>query len=523
MATWKRILVEGDVTGTSPIEVSSGAPTISLVVPTTTNALDDTGNDKLLVYDSSADAWTSIPVSSVQESLEIVPHIEFDLVNPSTLDDGYLAYDADKDTLVFQSEHGEIAVGETYKPVYNGTGSTILKGAVLKATGVQGERFTVELFDASSGVDEELYLIGVAQADIPNATEGVVVSEGYVKHLNTSSYSVGTILYASETAGAFTSTKPSSPNLGIPVAMVTKVDGTNGTIYVRLTLYSHLTEAHDVNISSPSNGEVLTYNSTSGVWENAAAPEGGIDTTGTITTGAIAIFTDSNTVKGDTSLFVTGNSLLTSYDIIAAGTLTVANITIGSTGTPTPAISVSTLSEDLQIISRGNVDIILDSDTNETGQKFRVNDPSTTERFSVNDIGVVRINDAYSFPPSAPEYNKSILKGDANGNVVWRLPVYDTITKTAAFTLDDDDCQKMLSCESASGFTITVPTGLPRDAEVLIYQNAPGAITVQAGTGVTLVNTSPFLNKTAEQYAIIGLKQIGDSDKWIVTGERETA
>ena len=389
---------------------------------------DDEFETILQVVDPTQDNTITFPnttgtvalTSDIPSGEIAVDSVDFDLTEPPSLVNGRLAYDVDKDTLIFQSEHGEIAIGETYKPVYNATGSTISKGAVLKATGVQGERFTVGLFDASSGVDEELYLIGVAQADIPDATEGVVVSEGYVKHLNTGSYSVGTILYASETPGAFTSTKPSPPNLGIPVAMVTKVDGTNGTIYVRLTQYSHLTEAHDVNISSPSNGQVLTYNGTSGVWENAAAAGGGggIDTTGTIVTGSIPVFTDSDTVKGDNNLFVLGNTIMTSYNILAAGTLTVANISLGEASTPTPEISVSALSEDLKITSRGNVDIVLDSDTNETGQKFAVNDPSTTERFSVNDSGVVRINDAYSLP-TADGTTGQVLTTNGSGAASW--------------------------------------------------------------------------------------------------------
>jgi len=494
MATWKRILVDGDVTGTSPIEVTGGAPIISLEVPTTTNALDDTSNDKLLVYDSSASQWTSIPVSSVQGSLGVVPHIEFDLVNPSSLADGYLAYDADKDTLVFQSEHGEIAIGETYKPVYNNTGSTIAKGTVLKATGISGERFLAAPFDASSGVDEELYLIGVAQADIPDQTEGVAVSEGYVKHLDTSSYSVGTILYASETAGAFTSTKPSPPNLGIPVAMVTNVDGTNGTIYVRPTIYAHLDELHDLNIAGVDNGHILRYNSSTHTWINSSV-------------------LDVSTVNvSDT---------FTAANVVATVAITSPSITL--TGASSSITVAGTGGEDLSLSSKGNVTVQLDSDNNETGQKFAINDPSTTERFSVSDTGVVTINNAYYFPTAVPSYDQSVLKGNTNGSVSWKLPVYDTAIETGNFTLADSYCQKMILCNSTGGFTIQIPTGLARDAEVLIYQGGAGAITIQAGSGVTLRNTSPFLNITAEQYAIIGLKKLGTSEVWVITGERKQA
>lgn len=318
-----------------------------------------------------------------------VDSIDFNLSTPPNLVDGRLAYDADKDTLIFGSEHGEIAIGETYKPVYNNTGSTISKGTVLKATGVSGERFTVGLFDASSGVDEELYLIGIAQADISDQTEGVVVSEGYVKHLNTSSYSVGDILYASETAGAFTSTKPSSPNLGIPVAMVTDVDSSNGTIYVRLTQYAHLNELHDLNIVSPNNGHILRYQSSNGTWINSSVLDvSTVNVSGTFTAGSIFA---TNTIITP-SIFLTGES----------SSISVTGVT----------------GEDLSLSSKGNITVFLDSDNNETSQKFAINDPSTTERFSVDDSGVVTINSAYTLP-SADGTSGQVLTTNGSGAASW--------------------------------------------------------------------------------------------------------
>lgn len=54
----------------------------------------------------------------------------------------------------------------------------------------------------------------------------------------------------------------------------------------------------DVNISSPSNGQVLTYNSTSGKWENGAGGGGGADNLGNHT--AIQnIVLDTNWLSGD--------------------------------------------------------------------------------------------------------------------------------------------------------------------------------------------------------------------------------
>jgi hypothetical protein len=99
---------------------------------------------------------------------------------------------------------------------------------------------------------------------------------------------------------------------------------------------------------------------------------------------------------------------------------------------------------------------------------------------------------------------------------------YPTTTISGAtLTLSGTHEQKMLICDRPTAITITIPTGLSRDAEVLIYQANTGAVTITAGSGVTLRNTSGFNDITAEQYAIVGLKQLGTTDVWIITGERK--
>lgn len=521
---------------------------------------DDGFETILQVVDPTQDNTITFPNTSGTVALtsdipsgEIaVDSVDFDLTSPPSLVNGRLAYDVDKDTLIFQSEHGEIAIGETYKPVYNATGSTISKGAVLKATGVQGERFTVGLFDASSGVDEELYLIGVAQSDIPDATEGVVVSQGYVKHLNTSSYSVGTILYASETPGAFTSTKPSSPNLGIPVAMVTKVDGTNGTIYVRLTQYSHLTEAHDVNISNPSNGEVLTYNSASGVWENAAVSVS-VNGEPADATGDIAV--DTTLIPEGDNLYYT-EARVSANTNVAANTAKLAGIEAGAEvnvnadwnatsgdaqifNKPTlAAVATSGAYGDLSGTPTIPTDLIGLGDTPATygsaGQVLATNSATDgTEWITISGGGgavesvngqtgvVVLDTDDISQGTTNLYYTDVRVQTYLTSQKI--SASYPTADITGNALLTSANEQKMLVCKSVGGMTLAVPAGLGRDAEILVYQWGTGSVTIVPDTGVTIVTTSGFLPITAEQHAIIGLKHIGTTDVWVITGERKLA
>ena len=64
MATWKRILVEDDIVGTDPISVVDGV--VSLIDPDglTSNPQDD-DQDQILVYDNTANVWTSLTLEGM--------------------------------------------------------------------------------------------------------------------------------------------------------------------------------------------------------------------------------------------------------------------------------------------------------------------------------------------------------------------------------------------------------------------------------------------------------------------------
>jgi hypothetical protein len=190
--------------------------------------------------------------------------IVFDLTPTSTDSDGRLLYDVDLETLVFTTAHGnKLSLGSTYLPVINKTGTTIPLGSAVKATGVEGQRFTIALFDAD--VDNELYFIGLTEKAIATESEGVVVSVGYVKGINTSTYTAGTILYASGTPGGLTTTIPTKPAAQIVACMVT-TQSANGSVFVRNTIYHDLVESRDVDIPSPTAGVMIQRNAANTLW-----------------------------------------------------------------------------------------------------------------------------------------------------------------------------------------------------------------------------------------------------------------
>lgn len=157
--------------------------------------------------------------------------------NGEKLDAGELSWNTAEETLDITMGDGVVQqVGfETYMRVKNSTGATIPNGTVVGFAGVSGE-ILISKFTASSSANE-LYFVGVTTHDMPDGDVGPVTLYGKVRELDTSAYAVGTILYASpSTAGGFTATRPTAPNVVIPIAAVLVSDATNGEIMVRPTI-----------------------------------------------------------------------------------------------------------------------------------------------------------------------------------------------------------------------------------------------------------------------------------------------
>jgi hypothetical protein len=155
--------------------------------------------------------------------------------------------------------------------IKNDSGVAISRGDALMAAGATGDRIRVAKAVANGSV-EPRYMLGLAHEDIANGAEGFLTMTGEVSHVNTSAYSIGTVLYIDpDTAGALTTTEPSSPELVMPIAIVTRAHAVTGRLFVRMwSQQSGLHELHDVlTDATPADNEVLAYDSASGLWKNS--------------------------------------------------------------------------------------------------------------------------------------------------------------------------------------------------------------------------------------------------------------
>ncbi len=103
-------------------------------------------------------------------------------------------------------------------------------------------------------------------------------------------------------------------------------------------------------------------------------------------------------------------------------------------------------------------------------------------------------------------------------NSAWRelLITPQVLTKTASYTLQASDNGKIITFNSTTDITLTIPSGFPVGYNVSVYQTGTGKVTI-VGSGTTVLNR---LNrfKTAGKDAGIGIVSTS-TDTYHLTGD----
>lgn len=148
---------------------------------------------------------------------------------------------------------------------------TITRGDVLYAYGTEGasghilaRRFTAD------GTNDSRRILGLAAKDAVTGDFFHVLHFGNLRTIDTSDYTAGDVLFADpSTAGGLTPTLPSAPNNIVTVAFALNKKS-NGTLVVRPTFGSKLSQNEEVAITNPQDGDVLVYQASTGLWVNQA-------------------------------------------------------------------------------------------------------------------------------------------------------------------------------------------------------------------------------------------------------------
>ena len=129
---------------------------------------------------------------------------------------------ADRLELVFPSAGFEYL---TYS-VKNSSGATIAKGTPVHITGYSSGTTVAKALSTNAIT---LPIIGLATGAISNAATGTVMVSGIFSDIDTSSFTVGDILYVA-TSGGLTATQPAAG--GVAVGQVAKSHASTGVIIV---------------------------------------------------------------------------------------------------------------------------------------------------------------------------------------------------------------------------------------------------------------------------------------------------
>lgn len=225
----------------------------------------------------------------------------FDLTPTGTpTTQGTVYWDNSRSTLALIMNGTTQHIGQdSFFYVKNSSGATIPKGSGVRFAGTDGAsgHILIALFLAD-GTYPSTYFMGVTAEDIPNGSFGQVMKFGELNGVNTTAYGAGSLLYASTTVpGGFQTTVPNAPNNIVLVAAAINSKN-NGDIIVRPTYGSNINDDEGVLITSPTNGQTLVYQSSTGLWVNAAAGNIG----GSGANGQIAFWNGTNTQTGSNNL-----------------------------------------------------------------------------------------------------------------------------------------------------------------------------------------------------------------------------
>lgn len=186
---------------------------------------------------------------------------------------GVLSWNAVDKTLDLQSDGVTYQLGqELVQNVKRFDNSGLTNGKVVYSKGSSGANLLVDYAIATSDATSSNTL-AVMTADAAGGAPAPATTFGLVRQLDTSAMTEGATIWLSGTvAGGMTTTKPVAPIHGVKIGICIRSHATEGVIFVNIQNGYELDELHDVLITSPTTGQVLTRNG-SGLWVNQSPAE----------------------------------------------------------------------------------------------------------------------------------------------------------------------------------------------------------------------------------------------------------
>jgi hypothetical protein len=246
----------------------------------------------ILVKSSGTDydtAWTDdITVDSI--NYDITAGIE-----PSA--EGGTAWSADARTLAINKGNGviqNITQDLNYAPARNTEATSLIRGELVMvdpSQPAQGQTLRLKRYISNGTLPVDLFVGMVSEEIAPNES-GFVEWFGQLRNLSLpalrpvgETWVEGDILWPNPAvAGGMTKVEPTAPAHKVTVAAILRITGNNLNVLVRPNLRSRIVDLHDVQVTTPTDGQVLRYDS--GVFENDTLDAGDVGAVATDTSGS---------------------------------------------------------------------------------------------------------------------------------------------------------------------------------------------------------------------------------------------
>lgn len=395
-------------------------------------------------------------------------YVQFDTTYSTPLTAGQLGWDGNN-TLAIGMAGGNVTqhIGEDLYFYYKAT-SAVTKGQVVMFTGAVGAS-GVPTGAPATGITDGTYIMGVAAENVALNGFGLVQAFGELRNVNTSGYADGDILwYDPAVTGGLTKTKPSAPNVKVQVAAVINGGSSGGgTILIRLDFGSTLggTDSN-AQITTPSNGQILTYDGTATYWKNTSLTAGsGISVT-PASDGTLTIANTSPSSGGtvtSVSMTVPTGLSITGSPITTSGTLALTFTAGYSIPTTASQTNWNTAYSERQQWDGGSTNLVAATGRTSLGgttvgqNMFTLTNPSAVTFPQFNADNTVSALSASSF-------RTAIGAGTGNGtvtSVTGTSPVASSGGTTPAISLSSGygDTQNPYASKTANYF-LAAPNGL---------------------------------------------------------------
>ena len=204
----------------------------------------NTTEDAVYVYDGAA--WVRNGVPSGGTAGQIVAKVDGTNYNTEWIDN-----------YASQLKH-EVKLGEA-----------IAKGQAVYVSSANGTNMIVsKASNASEATSSKT--MGLLESGGSTNAQVKVITEGLLSGLDTSSASAGDPVWLGTSGNLIygLANKPVAPAHLVFIGIVTRAHATQGEIFVKVQNGFELGEIHDVKITSPTTGQVLTFDSALGYWKN---------------------------------------------------------------------------------------------------------------------------------------------------------------------------------------------------------------------------------------------------------------